>query len=357
MYRLLLLCSAFVFADWQSEQITEDLAAFPKLHRADLSKTLDKLGPEDEIAHIVIAQGAVYVKQLLTTGWDGTTYRLKEVLKALVRWQKSAKTRPSRKLPDCEFLLSLSDGLDTSAYRGHCDLNRLPLPIFVFCKRKDSSRLALFPDAGALLGRSRTVKAVRRGDRHIPWKRKKEQLFWRGAGSDGRYEVQSWSAFPRARLVLLSRAKPSLVNASFTGLPQMGSSEALRAVIEKTGDICSCVSPEEHVAYKYLMDIDGNSNGWDRCFWGLLSDSVLFKQESPYCQWYYKRLQGGIHYIPVQRNLEDLEEKIAWAKGNDQTAQAIAIKASRLAREIFVREAVFCYIQDLLKVYVSRFED
>lgn len=357
MYRFLLLWVVAVFADWQSEQIAEDLSAFSKIHRADLPKVMKSLGPEGELAHIVIEKGDVRVKELVTTGWNGTSYRLKEVLRGLSRWQKSAKAHPSRRLPDCEFLLSLGDGLDTQTSRVSCDLEQLPLPVFVFCKRKDSKRLALFPDTGALVGRRRTVKSVRRGDRHTPWRKKREMLFWRGAGSDGFYTLTNWTSFPRAKLVLLARNKPDLVDAGFTALPQMASRAALDAVVEKTGEVCSFVSPEDHVAYKYLMDIDGNSNGWDRCFWGLLSESVLIKQESPYCQWYYKALEPGRHYIGVRRSLEDLEERIAWAKNNDQKACAIAKEASALAKSLFRRSAVFGYIRELLIEYNSRFED
>jgi len=357
MYRLLLLCVSLAFADWQSEQIAEDLSSFSQLARADFPKVMESLGPKGEVAHIVIEKGSVYVKQLVTSGWNGTTYRLQEVLNGLRRWQKSAKTRPSRKLPDCEFLLSLSDGLDTQTSGISCDLERLSLPVFVFCKRKDSRRLALFPDTGALVGRWRTIKSVRRGDRHIPWHKKKELLFWRGAGSDGFYGLNNWSSFPRAKLVLLARDKPALVDANFTALPQMQSKAALDAVVAKVGDVCSFISPEYHVTYKYLMDIDGNSNGWDRCFWGLFAKSVLFKQESPYAQWYYKALESGKHYIPIMRGLQDLEEKIAWAKANDLQAQQIAKEASVLAEKIFRRSAVFDYIQELLTEYNARFEE
>lgn len=357
MLRWLLLCTSIALADWQTEQIRTDLAPFAKIDREEMPKVMESLGPKAELAHIAIERGVARVKRLVTTGWDGTSYRLKEVIGGLNRWQKSAKTRPSTRLPDCEFLLSLGDGLDTQTGATGADLEQLALPVFVFCKRKDSKRLALFPDTGALVGRRRTVKSVHRGDRHTPWQRKKEQLFWRGAGSDGLYAIGNWNTFPRAKLVLSSYEKPGLIDARFTALPQMESRAAYDALIEKTGALSCFVSPEDHVTYKYLMDIDGNSNGWDRCFWGLLSKSLLIKQESPYCQWYYRALKEGRHYVGVARGLEDLEERLAWAKSNDSKAREIACEASALAKALFRRSAVFGYVRELLLEYSARFED
>ncbi|KAG7274831.1 hypothetical protein CRUP_038804 [Coryphaenoides rupestris] len=56
----------------------------------------------------------------------------------------------------------------------------------------------------------------------------------------------------------------------------------------------------------------------------MLGDSLVLKQSSPYYEHFYGELQAGTHYLPVQRDLSDLLEKIRWAKSNDDRAQAVA---------------------------------
>lgn len=127
-------------------------------------------------------------------------------------------------------------------------------------------------------------------------------------------------------------------------------------ILKQTGGLKKILSIHDHMRYKYLMDVDGNSNGWDRCFWGLLSNSALFKQVTDFNQWYYKALQPWKHYIPVKEDLSDLEEKIAWAKSHDDKAREIADEGREIARAVFARDAVFEYMRRLLTAYNERIE-
>ena len=50
----------------------------------------------------------------------------------------------------------------------------------------------------------------------------------------------------------------------------------------------------------------------------MAGDSVVFKQDSHYYEHFYHDLQPMVHYIPFERDLSDLEEKIKWAKSHDK---------------------------------------
>ena len=76
--------------------------------------------------------------------------------------------------------------------------------------------------------------------------------------------------------------------------------------------------------YKYQLDVDGEVNAWSGLIWKLYSGSVVFKIDSHYEQWYYQDLHPWVHYIPVDGDLHDLDEKIAWAISHDVQAQQIA---------------------------------
>lgn len=343
---------------WMEEQIDEDLAGFAPCHitTKDLERVMDSvLTNAADVAHIVIQGKDVSVKRLRSGGWWGIEARLHEIIKELRRWQSVSHVCPSRRLPNCEFLLSLGDGLDTETSEASLDPSKLPAPIFVFCKKKSSKHLALFPDNHALKKRQPNVHNMRSGSRRFPWWKKDSKLFWRGAGSDGIYRLNTWESLPRAKLVLLSQKMPHSINAGFTKLPQTESDQDAVAILNIVGGTVKPISPYDHLAYKYLMDIDGNSNGWERCFWALLSNSVLFKQKSPYSQWFYKALKPWIHYVPIKRDLSDLKERVTWAQEHDLEAYQIACNGRALGQEIFERKAIFSYIQRLLTKYAERF--
>ena len=50
----------------------------------------------------------------------------------------------------------------------------------------------------------------------------------------------------------------------------------------------------------------------------LAGDSVVLKQDSNYYEHFYHDLLPMVHYIPFKKNLQDIEEKIKWAKQNDE---------------------------------------
>lgn len=83
----------------------------------------------------------------------------------------------------------------------------------------------------------------------------------------------------------------------------------------------------------------------------LASDSLVFKQDSNYYEYFYKQIKRWKHFVPVKKDLSDLVEKIKWAKANDEDARKIALEGQRFARNNLLPQDVFCYHVQLL--YVS----
>lgn len=356
----LLVFGVSAFASWMDEQIAADLALFPKksLSLTDLRAALKnpRIGNwHAELALIEICGARVRLLEGIFTGRPFIQQRLAKVLEEISRWQREAP--PEKRLPNATLLWSFDDGLDVAMCEGYVFPQELQVPLFVFCKRASSNKLVLIPDPGALSGRVDVVRSLESGITDFPWEKKREVLFWRGSATDGEYTLDTWKSRPRAKLALLSVAKPDIIDAGLTHLIEVKAPEVMDALLSQLGEIKKILSIHDHMAYKYLMDIDGNSNGWDRCFWGLLSNSALFKQASDFTQWYYKALEPGRHYIPVKSDLSDLEEQIAWAKNHDAAAHKIALQGRELAEEVFRRDAVFAYMRDLLMAYNERFKN
>lgn len=89
------------------------------------------------------------------------------------------------------------------------------------------------------------------------------------------------------------------------------------------------MSMKEQMNFKYILDIDGFSNTWDATVWKLYSGSVLFKLRSKWKQWYYDELREWDHYIPIENDFSDLNDKIEWCIHNEDKCIKITENAKQ----------------------------
>ena len=172
----------------------------------------------------------------------------------------------------------------------------------------------------------------------LPWEVKSPIAFFRGADT---------GLGDRLRLTLFSYHHPELVDATFNRVEQ----PEIRAQLDSLGkEICGA-SIEHHFRYKYLFDVDGNASSYSRCRWILLSNSLLLKMESDYCQWYYKALQPFVHFVPIRSDLSDLIDTLDFLKSHDTEARQIAEQGRGVARDLFSYDMVDRYVVTLLEEY------
>ena len=83
---------------------------------------------------------------------------------------------------------------------------------------------------------------------------------------------------------------------------------------------------EWNYKFKYLIDIDGNSNSWPGLFMKLCSGSCILKVDSEYnfYQWFYKYSKPWIHFVPINSDLSDLYEKLNYLRKNEDIGRRIA---------------------------------
>jgi spore maturation protein CgeB len=60
--------------------------------------------------------------------------------------------------------------------------------------------------------------------------------------------------------------------------------------------------------------------------------------------WLLKYLKPMVHYVPVNYDLSDLNEKIEWLVNNDAEAKKIAVNAMELARTVLSAEFQHGYL-------------
>lgn len=164
------------------------------------------------------------------------------------------------------------------------------------------------------------------------WKRKKSTGIWRGVwtGIDSAKKDRGKKKCLRsARCRLVYNYYDSkLVSARMTstlGQPSKidgknlkGDKKSLRQMLE----------------YKAIIILEGNDVA-SGLKWALLSNSVVLMQTPRFTSWAMEEfLEPWVHYIPLNEELTDVEEKIQWMRDNDEKAQTIAKRATLWMKDL-----------------------
>lgn len=169
----------------------------------------------------------------------------------------------------------------------------------------------------------------------VPWEEKKPIVFWRG-GTTGMSTTGLWRDLQRIKLCAITQnsSNQHLFDVGLSGVVQLSKQDASQ--IEKLGYLKQFVPIKLANSYKYLVDIDGNSNAWSALFQKLLSGSVVLKVASPnnFRQWYYDDLIPWVNFVPIDSDMSDLVEKIHWLHKHDDEARKIGENGAILANEL-----------------------
>lgn len=318
---------------WMLEQIKADLSSYQE--RGISLESLDTFFQGKRIRDLSLVR-----------------FKIQEGRLSICADEKIAESRPYRhvveaikklhalsSLPDVDFIISLEDTIESAT----------GCPLFVFAKKKEVSSLVLVPDFKALTGYPTLRKTIEEGNQRYPWEKKASQAIWRGATTGGWLTASTWTDIPRCRLALLSLTHPQELDARITKVSQCDPD--VPSLVQATGIIGSSLKQIDHLKYKYIVDVDGNSCSFERYFWALLSNSVVLKQLTPNIQWYYGALHPYEHFVPVREDLSDLLEQIQWVKEHDEQARQIAQNATAFVKTQLTIEDTFLYLHTLIQEY------
>ncbi len=236
----------------------------------------------------------------------------------------------------------------------------MKLPILVMSKNLENpieKNKILVPDCylmGYLKWR-KLYNTIPFASSYYKWDKKIPKIFWRGitTGNKVIYNLENYSEMPRISLVMMSNIFPDLIDAKFSSYSQFNdkkSSQNLFKIIKKVG-FDRLVPPEDHLAYKYLISVDGNTCAWLRVPWIMLSNSVLVKQETQKIQLFYPAMIPYVHYVPAKEDLSDLIEKIRWMQNNDDKAFIISENATKFVESCLKQEYLDEYLAIILNEY------
>lgn len=202
----------------------------------------------------------------------------------------------------------------------------------------DDPRRPLIPDPYCLMTDGyRTLRERMQRNPLPPWHERLQVAFWRGSTTGSKnIDLNSLALNRRYRLARLSRSWPDRLDARFNRVVQCRDAAARDQVKERLQHeqlLSPTVEPWHAGLHAWQIDIDGNVNSWG-LLWKLLSGSCVLRVESPRRQWYHRHLQPWVHLVPVQADLSDLGERLAWCRNHLEECEAIAAAGQALALQV-----------------------
>lgn len=324
--------------EWMRQQIAHDLSLFAS--SGITSEMLDTaMEQADQAAQLV--RFRIINNQLSVIGQPDPHPRLDFIVSSLHHLCEVAP------LPNLDFIICLADSLDGVD---------LPAPVLAFAKHQDAQKVVLIPDFEALSDLTPLLlEKVKKGINKYPWNKKVEKAFWRGSTTGSSFSLDTFLSIPRSQAVKISLDNPDLVDARFTHLCQCADPSQVQE--KYAAFFAQPSSVKNHLKYKYQLLIDGNTCAYSRAYWQLFSNCLILKQSSPNVQWFYGLLKPNVHYVPLQHDLGDLPEKIAWSKSHDKKVQRIINNAQKLAQENLMQQDLYYYLYLVLVEYAKMQRD
>ncbi|XP_054709758.1 protein O-glucosyltransferase 1-like [Uloborus diversus] len=243
-------------------------------------------------------------------------------------------------LSDTEFILNTRDWPQANKYH-------IPLPVFSFSKTSQywdimypawtfwegGPATSLYPTG---LGRwDLQRELINKTIEKWPWNKKKATAFFRG----------SRTSAERDPLILLSRKHPELIDAEYT------KNQAWKSDMDTLGaPPAKEILLEDHCLYKYLFNFRGVAASF-RLKHLFLCRSLVYHVGDEWLEFFYKQLKPWVHYIPVTKDLSNVQDLLNFALENDNLAKAIADRGFDFIWNHLKMEDILCYWKKLLLDY------
>jgi hypothetical protein len=107
------------------------------------------------------------------------------------------------------------------------------------------------------------------------------------------------------------------------------------------------LTPEQQSCYKYIINIDGHSSAF-RLSLELSMGSVILFVESEYYLWFKNFMIPYVHYIPIKKDLSDIDEKIEWCINNDKECEKIGKNSIEFYNTFLCENSIYSYLETLI---------
>ena len=187
--------------------------------------------------------------------------------------------------------------------------------IYAVCKNVNDTNTVLLPDFHFIREHAYQDKLKEIDQHRVNYRDKRSQCIWRGVVGNG-----------------------SSFNFIYTDTKEMGQRSYFKKLYEEGKFVNvnfedTYTTIPNQIQYKMILDIDGWSSTWSATVWKLYSGSVLLKTRSKWKQWYYDVFKPWVHYVPVENDFSDLNEKIEWCLQHEEECIRITENAHKFVLE------------------------
>ena len=176
------------------------------------------------------------------------------------------------------------------------------------------------------------------------WINKEDKIFWRGTTTGKLYSsIEELNKLNRIKICRQFINKKN-IDLKISKIAQnLISTEKIKTYLLENNLFSDEVPEEKFRNYRYFPDIPGNSLGWGTIH-KYLAGNLIFKPKHKKVLAYYYLLEPWVHFIPVESNFCDLEEKFKWSQENIDETIKIAYKGY---------STIFDYLQNIEKYFVN----
>lgn len=197
-------------------------------------------------------------------------------------------------------------------------------------------------------------------DKDRPWEQKRNMAVFRGQLTGSRdgfnkklSDVENCLNLRRCRLVY-DHANSTVINARLTN-----TRGRLPDILNGVNLTTASVTTRHLLRYKGIVMLEGNDVA-SGLKWALLSNSVVLMPVPRHTSWAMEELlQPWVHYVPLDDEISDLEEKMRWVLNNQKTARKISAAATLWMQDLVfhpdsVEDDQFIF-QEILRRYSQHF--
>ena len=216
-----------------------------------------------------------------------------------------------------EILPSLTDalGFTQDSHKNHYLVFHSKRTLYAMCTNINDHTTVLIPDAHFIREKAYQKKKDEIDQYRTPYMERKSECVWRGNLNNGSIDnfidTKDMTLNPRHYFQKLYQEKR---------LPKVNFENKETPI-------------SYQIQYKMILDIDGWTATWSALVWKLYSGSVLLKTKSKWKQWFHHQLEPWVHYVPVENDFSDLNDKIEWCLHNEQACIDISENAYRFVVE------------------------
>lgn len=169
----------------------------------------------------------------------------------------------------------------------------------------------------------------------ITWADREPTMIWRGSTTGLFYQrLEDLDLLPRYKACQIASRLGAAVDVGINSVVQALDVEQEQRITDRLGReglIKPFIPMPEMARFRYVLDMDGNSNSWNFMM-KLRLQSCVLRVDSDWHQWFAPRLRPWEHYVPIAKDLSNLEDRIQWCLDNDAECARIAERGAAFAR-------------------------